>query len=403
MKIKQCIAFAIILLSSVGLWSCAKDDTPNSASDLVISKPEGLSIDRCRTLKLAVSCNNMIIKSLEWSIGDSILSSDANLYFISLKAGTYKIKVKAKNDLKTLSDSVTVTVKQEATAYTPYLTKVCDFMPAPGQFGNVLPQYEAGDTQETINKKVENAIANNKRGMISLGAYGGYVVVGFDHTIVNVPGKKDFKVLGNAFYASGNTTGKKAGSCEPGIVMVAYDKNKNGKPDDDEWYELAGSEYSKPTTIKNYEITYYKPDENKTPTPSPSVSATDTTYVKWTDNQGKSGYIFKNGFHKQSYYPQWAGSKITFKGGTLIANNAFDQSGKGTYWVLFAEDWGYADNAPNDSDLSNFDIDWAVDSNGNKVKLPGIDFVKVYTGLQQWAGWLGETSTEVAGVTDLNL
>jgi hypothetical protein len=22
--------------------------------------------------------------------------------------------------------------------------------------------------------------------------------------------------------------------------MVAYDKNKNGKPDDDEWYEIAG-------------------------------------------------------------------------------------------------------------------------------------------------------------------
>ena len=32
--------------------------------------------------------------------------------------------------------------------------------------------------------------------------------------------------------------------------MVALDKNKNGKPDDDEWYEIAGSEYFKDTTIK---------------------------------------------------------------------------------------------------------------------------------------------------------
>ncbi len=46
--------------------------------------------------------------------------------------------------------------------------------------------------------------------------------------------------------------------------MVAYDKNKNGKPDDDEWYEIAGSEYFKNETLKNYNITYFKPDENKT-------------------------------------------------------------------------------------------------------------------------------------------
>lgn len=48
------------------------------------------------------------------------------------------------------------------------------------------------------------------------------------------------------------------------IVMVSYDTNMNGKPDD-EWYELAGSEYYKPTTIHNYSITYTRPDPNKKP------------------------------------------------------------------------------------------------------------------------------------------
>ena len=38
---------------------------------------------------------------------------------------------------------------------------------------------------------------------------------------------------------------------------------------------------------------------------------------------------------------------------------------------------------------------------GNYVKLPGIDFVKVYTGTNQEAGWLGEISTEVGGAYDL--
>ena len=55
------------------------------------------------------------------------------------------------------------------------------------------------------------------------------------------------------------------------------------------------------------------------------------------------------------------------------------------------------------SEKSSFKIDWAVDAAGNPVALPGIDFVKIYTGVNQFNGWLGECSTEVAGVTDLHL
>lgn len=62
--------------------------------------------------------------------------------------------------------------------------------------------------------------------MISLGGFGGYVVVGFDHTITNVTGKRDFRVLGNAFYSAANpdSDAPEGGSCEPGVIMVAYDK-----------------------------------------------------------------------------------------------------------------------------------------------------------------------------------
>ena len=35
--------------------------------------------------------------------------------------------------------------------------------------------------------------------------------------------------------------------------------------------------------------------------------------------------------------------------------------------------------------------------------LPGVDFVKIYTGVHQVNGWLGECSTEVMGVEDLHL
>ncbi len=292
-----------------------------------------------------------------------------------------------------------------AQAQSPYISKVFDFCPAPGQFVNELPDYEIGDTHEDMIRKAEECIAENKKIMISLGGYGGYVVFGFDHLIENIPGKYDFRILGNAFYADANPNpdaSREGGSCEPGIVMVSYDANGNGLPDDP-WYELAGSEYHKPETIKKYRLTYYKPDENKVRTPDPNYRfLNDTSYVKWISNQGDSGYVARNTFHSQPYYPQWINEENLVFEGTKLANNYVDESGTGSYYVQYAYRWGYADNQPNTNDRSCFDITWAVDEEENPVKLPGIHFVKVYTGVNQYCGWLGETSTEVMGAEDLH-
>lgn len=296
---------------------------------------------------------------------------------------------------------------------TAYITKVLDFMPAVGQFTNTLPKYEEGDTQETMNQKVLEAIGNNKKGMISLGGFGGYVVVGFDHTIKNKKGYRDFRVLGNAFYAASNPDpdAPKGGSAEPGVIMVAYDRNKNGKPDEDEWYEIAGSAYTDCTseawydkavkagndinTYHNYEITYYRPETE------PAKATKE--YIRWEDNQGANGYKEKNAFHMQSYYPLWVtANKLTFKG-TCLPQNGIDESGKGNYYVCYTFLYGYADNELNASDESAIDIDWAVDADGKSVHLPGVDFIKIYTGVNQENGWLGECSTEVCGVEDLHI
>lgn len=400
---------AILICSGTIFTSCTDLNNTDEEylvilEDVDINTASGnLNVDRCKTLILTSKVKGHGLLQYEWSLGGNVVSKEKDFAFVSLSTGDVEVtlNVKQKDILK--SEKVTIKVKKESKQYSAESVKVLEYLPAPGQFGNTLPMYNEGDTQETMNKKAESML--EEKGLVSLGAYGGYIIVGFDHTIVNVPNKKDFKVAGNAFYANSNprpNAPKEGGSCEPGIIEVAYDRNGNGKPDENEWCEIAGSEYYKPTTIKNYTITYYKPNEKKIATPDNSISATDTTYCKWTDNQGKSGYIFKSSFHKQAYYPQWAADKITFKG-TLLPNNAIDESHKGTYWVLYAYPWGYADNAPNNNDLSNIDIDWAVDRQGNKVHLPGIDFVKVYTGVQQYAGWLGDTSTEVSYFEDLHL
>ena len=284
-------------------------------------------------------------------------------------------------------------------AQSPYIHKVFEYRPAPGQFVNKHPEYEVGDTHEDMIRKVEEAIVGDEKGLVTLGAYGGYIVFGFDHLVENRPGKYDFKIWGNAYYSNATLA---AGSSEPGIVMVSYDANGNGLPDDP-WYELAGSEYHKPQTIKNYEITYYKPDPDKIPTPHPTFSfLTDTSYVKWTDNQGATGFVARHILHKQDYYPLWIDGETWQFEGTKLANNGVDEMGNGQF-LQYAYPWGYADNHPNDNIRSNFDIGWAVDAQGNKVDLPGIHFVKVYTGVNQYCGLWGETSTEIMGAEDFHI
>ena len=289
-------------------------------------------------------------------------------------------------------------------AQSPYISRVFEFMPAPGQFVNNMPYYDMGDTRQVMARKAEECLADDARVVVSLGSYGGYVVFGFDHAVENRPGQMDFEILGNAFYSNANVSNnKQGGSCEAGIVMVSHDDNDNGLPDD-EWYELAGSDYHNPGTIKQYRITYYRPAKDKQPTPDPSNPAiSDTSYIAWLDNQGQQGYVQRNAYNSQSYWPEWVDADSLCFQGTLLPKNAVDESGLGTYYVLYAFDWGYADNHPNTDARSSFNIEWAVDGDGKSVNLPAIHFVKVYTALNQTCGWLGETSTEVMGANDLHL
>lgn len=301
--------------------------------------------------------------------------------------------------MKKLCSLLGLALAISANANSPYLSKVYEFNPAPGQFVNVMPEYEEGDNEASILLKVEEQLCGDKNpGMISLGAWGGYVVFGFDHPVVNVKGEYDFKIYGNAFAATGSSSG---GSCEPGIVMVSRDENGNGLPDD-EWFELAGSEYHNTSTIHDYKLTYYKPAFDHVATPdAQDKHITDIQYIKWIDNKGNEGYIKKNTFHRQNYWPEWIeGETLTFEGARL-PDNAEDKSGKGTNYVLTFYEYGYVDNQPN-ATYPGFKIDWAVDKNGNSVYLPVIDFIKVYNAINQSCGWIGETSTEIQGGEDLH-
>lgn len=351
-----------------------------SPPDIALTVPSGgFTVDKMQWFSLQPKLTNASGATYKWLVNNEEVSATTDLFSVFATAGTYNVEFKAKNGVGENTKAFTITVNEKT--YVNGIKQIFDFFPAPGQFTNELPAATATDTDETMRQKAEKNLTSGS--MVSLGGFGGYVVMGFDHTIINKEGN-DFVVLGNAF----------ANWAEPGIVMVSYDANNNGKADD-EWYEIAGSEHNKETTIKNYEITYYKPEVEPT---NPS----EPNYIKWTDNQGQTGFVSKNAFHKHTFYPLWKGTTVTFKG-TFLKSNIYDKSTNGTNWANPAYDWGYVDNWANTDVKGQIDISWAVNSKGESVKLKGINFIKVYNSNRAEGGWLGEVSTEVSGFKDLNL
>ena len=265
--------------------------------------------------------------------------------------------------------------------HTAFIQAVDEYVPAPGQFVNTLPETTADDTPETVAQKCTERLANGAGEMVTLGAYGGYITFHFDHPVANVPGQMDLYIAGNA-----NINGSEAG-----IVMVSQDTNGNGQPDD-AWYELSGSadEDSIGKVTYGYTITYTKQGELQN--------------VPWTDALGNTGKVPRNGFHSQEYFPLWLGDELTFSG-TLLPTNGRNTSATAQNWLLSALRYGYVDNLPNTDSIGNsFNLDWAVDPlTRQPVSLTHADFIRVYTALNQVCGWIGETSTEITGAKDLHL
>lgn len=328
---------------------------------------------------------------------DELTGSDSYFVFLADEAGSYHINAVATtsddDNQISMTRTFVVTVYGEKDFYRPKngasqadWSKVIEYTPAPGQFINELKTGGFDASHVTSEAAVSYAESRLMEGSwVSLGGFGGYVIVGFDHSIDNSR-TYDFGIISNAF----------DGSSEPGVVWVMQDENGNGYPDDT-WYELAGSETGKFETYRDYAVTYYRPTALKMP-------------VQWTDNYGNNGEIdYLQQFHNQDYYyPLWIGTDSYTLTGTRLEARNYDQSGNGSYWIQPHYDWGYADNfSPSDFNSENkanlFRISNAIDFEGNPVRLSHIDFVKVQCAVNSKSGWLGELSTEVCGFYDYSL
>ena len=267
--------------------------------------------------------------------------------------------------------------QEEQKPLSPFADRVLEYLPAPGQFINSEPLASAEEACAYAQRILDAGSP------ISLGGFGGYIVVGFDHSIED-----------NGGYCLAIRSNVHEMASEPGIVYVMRDANGNGRPDD-VWYELKGSEYGQPGTLQDYSVTYFRP----------SGPGSD---VAWQDNLGNSGTIdYMPAFHTQEcYYPAWiAAGSYTLSGTRLEARNE-DVNGDGSLWLNKDYDWGYADNFSTEDMLSGwtcFRFSNAVDASGKPARLHKVDFVKVQSAVNASSGWTGEISTEVSGIADYNL
>ncbi len=344
--------------------------------------------------------------AFQWAVNGKAVegATEPLLIFTPEKDGEYLISVVVTEEENGISVESKIRVVCEPgaqssryraanTSSSAYSTNVFEFLPAPGQFVNETNSGGfKGDeiTFNAANQYAAERLANKK--YVSLGSFGGYVIVGFDHSIPN-KGGYDFAIQGNAFLSD------QGGSNEPGIVWVMQDVNGNGLPDD-EWYELKGSETGNGSTIQDYEVTYYRP-----------ASAHSNVY--WTDNLGNSGSVDYNSYHQQSsYYPLWMNQEsYTLTGTRLLPKNI--QIPSSGFWNNQAYEWGYVDNIGSDciggysydgtGQMNGFKISNAIFKDGTPVKLEYIDFIKVQCGVLAKSGPLGEISTEVFSFQDLNI
>ncbi|MBE9600967.1 hypothetical protein IM797_16755 [Pedobacter sp. MC2016-24] len=210
----------ILLLFVVIFFSaCEKEDASLApAVKMLVTDPAINGKVNEGIVFMAINMSNNTYQQ-EWKLDDVLQSDSAAYKFTPLKPGVYKVDYTAVNDggVFNYSYSVnvgipTVPVTSTSKAYTDILFS---FLPASSTEMGKLESLEAARSLE------------GKKGFVSMSGSGGYIVLGFDHTVINETDKNDLIIF----------TKKRKGYAMPEKVWVMQDENGNRKPDDT-WYEL---------------------------------------------------------------------------------------------------------------------------------------------------------------------
>ncbi len=325
-------------------------------------------------------------------------------------------------------------------AASDFAAEVVTCVPAPGQYVNqptynepnaVLgPPETAGGTQTPDNGSV-----------LSLGGFGGSVVLRFDHTVIDDPGNYlglDFIVFGNAYWAS-NDPQRRWG--EPAHVEIMRDLDSNGLPGTtpgERWYLIPGSRglavgVRRSVTWDDLPDATYPPanpdwfpwigvypyfptgpsviplDENGRYV-TDAYEIPDTIYADPAGQGGLVGVIVNPNSadgdpENDANEALWgyADMSPTLRLGDLDGDNVIDDAAMTVEQFFTVPDNPYRVGVtPGSGGGDAFDIAWAIDPDtGAPAGLEGFDFVRLTTTVDRTLGFLGEVSSEIDAVADV--
>lgn len=294
-----------------------------------------------------------------------------------------------------------------ADSHDPFASAVVEYAPAPGQFVN---HTDFNDPQDALGPPTGAGTgAPSNSSVVTLGGFGGFIVLGFDHLVEDDPRNPygmDAIVYGNAFWVGGNPQRHWA---ECVTIEISLDSNGN-QAADDPWYLIPGSHIIDP--MESYLQMAWDDDTADTQFP-PSLSS-------WIPD-GMAGEWSSDGFELSA----------ALFGATVVVNPSSSSALEGIF--------GYGDYSPTlllgDMDGDNvvddasmtptqfytwpddpmavgvtrgagggdaFDIAWAIDADTNlPVELQGFHFIRLTTAVSAVSPTFGEKSGEIDAVADV--
>ncbi len=298
-----------------------------------------------------------------WDFGDGRTAAGETVKHAYDEVGEYPVTLTISGEKGTASSSpLPVMIVKNS----PFASSVISFSPAPGQFFND-PQYNDPDKALGRPYGGTNPYVPDNSSIVSLGGFGGFITLAFDHEVINNPDGPDFIVYGNAMYAPYPIRW-----IQPGIVEISRDNVS--------WYLIAGSSLEGSPGSPAYarvEKYYAETGQTMSAYKLPSTLAdniADNKYLIW-------GYA---NLSPVLALPSGADPLVFYTTPDNPFNIGID---------------------PGTGGGDAFDIEWAVDPiTGEKAHLAGFRYIRITTAIDaQHGNGLGEYRTNIDAVADIGI